>query len=64
MIRPNEIWVMVEPVDMRVGIDGPSLRVQNLLGRTPCDGAAYAFRNRWGTRLKLLIWDGEHGHQS
>ena len=58
MIRPNEIWVMVEPVDMRGGIDGLSLRVQNLLGRTPCDGAAYAFRNRRGTRLKLLIWDG------
>ena len=58
MIRPNEIWVMVDPVDMRGGIDGLSLRVQNLLGRTPCDGAAYAFRNRRGTRLKLLIWDG------
>ena len=36
MIRPNEIWVMVEPVDMRGGIDGLSLRVQNLLGRNPC----------------------------
>ncbi|MBI5900795.1 MAG: hypothetical protein HZB40_16410 [Rhodocyclales bacterium] len=36
MIRPNEIWVMVEPVYMRGGIDGLSLRVQNLLGRNPC----------------------------
>jgi transposase len=58
MIRPSEIWVIVDPVDMRSGIDGLSLRVQNLLGRTPCDGTAYAFRNRRGTRLKLLIWDG------
>ncbi len=58
MIRPSEIWVIVEPVDMRGGIDGLSLRVQNLLGRSPCDGSAYAFRNRRGTRLKLLIWDG------
>jgi len=76
MIRPNEIWVMVEPVDMRGGIDGLSLRVwlavepvdmrggidtlsqriQNLLGTSPCDGTAYAFRNRRSTRLKLLIW--------
>jgi transposase len=33
-------------------------RVQNRLGRSPCDGSAYAFRNRRGSRLKLLIWDG------
>lgn len=27
-------------------------------GRSPCDGSAYAFRNRAGNRIKLLIWDG------
>lgn len=58
MIRPEQIWLVVEAVDMRGGIDGLSQRIQNLLGRSPCDGSAYAFRNRRGTRLKLLIWDG------
>ena len=58
MIRPDQIWVVVEPVDMRGGVESLSQRIQNLLGRTPCDGAAYAFRNRRGSRLKLLIWDG------
>jgi transposase len=58
MIRPSEIWLIVDAVDMRGGIESLSLRVQNLLGRTPCDGTAYAFRNRRGSRLKLLIWDG------
>ena len=58
MIRPGEIWLIIEPMDMRGGIESLSLRVQNLLGRTPCDGTAYAFRNRRGSRLKLLIWDG------
>jgi len=58
MIRPNEVWLVVEPMDMRGGIESLSLRVQNLLGRSPCDGAAYAFRNRRQNRLKLLIWDG------
>lgn len=58
MIRPDQIWLVVEAVDMRGGIDGLSQRIQNLLGRSPCDGSAYAFRNRRGTRLKLLIWDG------
>jgi transposase len=58
MIRPEQIWLVVEAVDMRGGVDGLSQRIQNLLGRSPCDGSAYAFRNRRGTRLKLLIWDG------
>jgi transposase len=58
MINPSQIWLVVEPVDMRAGIDGLSLRIQNALDRSPCDGSAYAFRNRRGTRLKLLIWDG------
>ena len=58
MISPNQVWLVVEAVDMRSGIDGLSLRIQNALGRSPCDGSAYAFRNRRGTRLKLLVWDG------
>lgn len=58
MIQPNQVWLVVEAVDMRGGIDGLSQRIQNLLGRSPCDGTAYAFRNRRATRLKLLIWDG------
>lgn len=58
MINPSQIWLVVEPVDMRAGIDGLSLRIQNALERSPCDGRAYAFRNRRGTRMKLLIWDG------
>lgn len=58
MIRPTQVWLAVEPVDMRAGIDGLSQRIQNLLGCSPCDGSAYAFRNRRATRLKLVIWDG------
>ncbi len=58
MIRAQEVWLVVEPVDMRGGIDGLSQRIQNLLGRSPCDGTAYAFRNRRGSRLKLIVWDG------
>jgi transposase len=58
MPLPTQVWLVVEPIDMRAGIDGLSLRIQNTLGRSPCDGSAYAFRNRRQTRLKLLIWDG------
>ena len=55
---PAQVWLVVEPVDMRLGIDGLSARIQQSLGRSPCDGAAYAFRNKRGTRIKLLQWDG------
>ncbi len=58
MIRPEQVWLAVEPVDMRLGIDGLSLKIQQALGRSPCAGTAYAFRNRCGTRIKLLVWDG------
>jgi hypothetical protein len=43
---------------MRTGIDGLSQRIQNTLGRSPCDGSAYAFHNHRRTRIKLLVWDG------
>jgi transposase len=53
-----QVWLAVEAVDMRVGADGLALRVQAMLGRSPCDGAAYAFRNKRSTLIKLVIWDG------
>ncbi len=53
----QELWIAVQRIDMRAGIDGLSRRIQETLGRSPCDGSAYAFRNRQGTRLKLLVWD-------
>ena len=57
-LQPRQVWLAVEPVDMRLGIDGLSLLVQEALGEAPCDGSAYAFRNRRQNRLKLLMWDG------
>ena len=58
MIRAENVWLAVEPVDMRLGIDGLSLKIQSAQGRSPCDGTAYAFSYRNGNRIKLLIWDG------
>ncbi|HYM85648.1 MAG TPA: IS66 family insertion sequence element accessory protein TnpB [Pseudoxanthomonas sp.] len=55
---PTQVWLVVEPVDMRAGIDRLSQLIQTTLGRSPCDGTAYAFRNRRHNRLKLLVWDG------
>jgi len=55
VIRSEQVWLAVEPVDMRMGIDGQSLGVQQALGRARCDGCAYAFRNRCGNRI-TLVW--------
>lgn len=56
--QPQQVWLALEPVDMRLGIEGLSLRVQQALGKAPCDGSAYAFCNKRGNRIKLLVWDG------
>lgn len=58
MLTPDQVWLVVPPVDMRLGIDGLSAHLQQVLGQPPCDGNAYAFRNRAGNRLKILQWDG------
>jgi transposase len=58
MISPDQLHCIVEPIDMRRGMDGLSQWIQISLGKSPCDGTAYAFANRAKTRLKLLIWDG------
>ena len=55
---PAQVFLAVEPVDMRLGVDGLSLHVQECLAKRPCDGSAYAFRNKNGYRIKLLIWAG------
>ena len=52
------VWLVLEAVDMRLGIDGLSSRVVQYLGKSPCDGHAYAFTNRSRNRLKLVVWDG------
>jgi transposase len=56
--RPAGLWLAVAPVDMRLGADGLSLYVQQVLQADPCAGHAYLFRNQRGNRIKLLVWDG------
>lgn len=55
---PEQIWLVVTPVDLRRGIDGLSSIVQQTLGHSPCAGSAFIFRNRIGHRIKVLLWDG------
>ena len=55
----SRIFVAPEPVDFRKGIDGLAAVCRQRLGDNPLEGAVYVFRNRSGTSLKLLLYDGQ-----
>jgi transposase len=55
----SRIFVAVQPVDCRKGIDGLAALCRQTLSENPLDGAVYVFRNRTGTTLKLLAYDGQ-----
>src|SRR4029453_9788573 len=41
------------------GIDGLAAVCRRVLGDNPLSGAVYVFRNRAGTALKILCYDGQ-----
>lgn len=57
MIRIDQVWLAVEPVDMRSGMDRLLARVVQVFGASQ-PHHAYLFANRRGTRLKVLVCDG------
>lgn len=62
MLAPRaqvQIFVCLEPADMRKGFDGLAAIVTESLGEDPLSGALFVFRNRRGDRLKLLYWDND-----
>ena len=54
-----KILVAIEPADFRRGIDGLARLCQEALRHDPFTGAVFVFRNRRGTGLKLLTYDGQ-----
>jgi len=55
----SRIFLAVQPVDFRKGIDGLAVLCRQALGENPLGGAVTVFRNRTGTTLKLLVYDGQ-----
>jgi len=53
------VLVAVEPVDFRKGIDGLARVARDELQRDPFSGWAFVFRNRKGTAVKVLVYDGQ-----
>jgi len=53
------IFVAVDPADFRRGIDGLARLCQGRLQQDPFSGGVFVFRNRRGTAVKVLVYDGQ-----
>lgn len=53
------ILVAVEPVDFRNGIDGLCRICRQALETDPMSGVVFVFRNRLGSGIRLLAYDGQ-----
>jgi transposase len=53
------LLVAVEPADFRNGIDGLARMCREVLSADPFSGTVFVFRNRRGTAVKLLAYDGQ-----
>jgi transposase len=53
------ILVAVESTDFRKGIDGLVRHCKDTLGQDPFTGTVFVFRNRRGTAIKVLVYDGQ-----
>ena len=53
------ILVATQPVDFRKGIDGLAAICRKQLEQDPMTGCAFVFRNRKGTAIKILLYDGQ-----
>lgn len=56
MLSPRGWYLATAPIDLRCGTDRLLVLVQSLAGDT-LTGGAYVFRNRSGTRIKVLLAD-------
>ena len=54
-----KILVAIEPADFRKGIDGLVRLCKDSLQQDPFEGAVFVFRNRRGTAIKVLVYDGQ-----
>lgn len=59
MTPQMRVMVAVEPVDFRRGIDGLARACRDVLEADPFSGTVFVFRNRRGTGVKLLVYDGQ-----
>ena len=57
LVPQLKIFLAINPVDFRNGVDGLAALSQKALAQDPFSGALFVFRNRRGTALKMLCYD-------
>ncbi len=57
MIRVDAVWLAVEPLDLRIGMESALARVVGVFGAAQ-PHHAYLFTNRRSNRIKVLVHDG------
>ncbi|PCH61146.1 MAG: IS66 family insertion sequence hypothetical protein [Gammaproteobacteria bacterium] len=60
MLRPSnevQVFLYVQPVDMRKSIDGLSALVEQEMALSPSMAALFVFCNRGRDKIKLLCWE-------
>lgn len=57
MIRIDAVWLAVEPLDLRIGMESALARVVGVFGAAQ-PHHAYLFTNRRVNRIKVLVHDG------
>jgi transposase len=55
----TRVLVCIAPVDFRNGIDGLARVCRDAMSSDPFSGTVFVFRNRRGTAIKLLAYDGQ-----
>ncbi len=56
---PLRIWLAVESVDFRKGIDGLCAIVRERFGKNPLDGGVFVFLNKNKESIRLLFYDSQ-----
>lgn len=55
----SKIFLAVQAIDLRKGIDGIAALCRQKLNIDPLSGAVFIFKNRLQTTLKILCYDGQ-----
>lgn len=53
------IFIAVNFIDFRLGIDGLAYRCRSLLKEDPMSGSLFVFKNRKSNAIKILTYDGQ-----
>ena len=59
IIPQMRIWMAIDPVDFRRGIDGLARVCREVLKADPFSGLMFVFRNKRATAIKILVYDGQ-----